>query len=439
MKILRRRSKGRIRKPIFLSRKWKRRRKVWRGLFWLALLGLAALPSVHWANLLLYQKQLQTTQPFLLPLPLNKLGDRVVVVSPHPDDETLGCAGLIQRLLQRGAEPVVIVVTNGDGFDASIHLKLHEVQIEPEDRATYVKMRQAETLAAMRKLGLFPEQVIFLDFSERTLAADWLRNGDESFVNELANWFEKIRPTTVILPSRYDDHPIHAVVCSLGWAALLKLAAEGRLTYMPKVLEFLIHYGEFPRPQGLQPSLELLPPSDLILAARWYHLPLSSEMKQRKWEALKCYRTQQLPLTWRFLKSFVRTNELFSEPFLLTDQIDRRGEPRSLFAGLDITQIRLDLPNLAHLASGKHRPRNFSIKLRGKANSHFRYGVKVWQPNPHQRSTLMLKSGKEQTLTTKLSIPLSEPTVLVAFTAYGKHILDVAPMVLMDGVENGSH
>lgn len=139
MKVLRRRHKGKLRKPIFLSRKWKRRKKVWRGIFWLALLGLAALPSVHWANLLLYRKQLQTSQSFLLPFPLTKLGDRVAIVSPHPDDETLGCAGLIQRLLQRGVMPLVIVFTNGDGFDASIHLKLHEVQINPKDRAEYAK------------------------------------------------------------------------------------------------------------------------------------------------------------------------------------------------------------------------------------------------------------------------------------------------------------
>ncbi len=134
MRVLKR-TKRRTRKPVFLSTKLRRRKKVWRGIFWFALLSLAALPSVHWANRLLYQKQLQTVEPFLQPLPTKrgegrgardeKLWERVVIVSPHPDDETLGCAGLIQSLLQRGLMPFVLVFTNGDGFDASIHLKLN--------------------------------------------------------------------------------------------------------------------------------------------------------------------------------------------------------------------------------------------------------------------------------------------------------------------------
>ncbi|MFN3422392.1 MAG: PIG-L deacetylase family protein [Armatimonadota bacterium] len=436
MRILRRRRKSRNRKPIFLSRKWKRRKRVWRGIFWFALLGLAALPSVHWANLLLYQKQLQTTQPFLLPLPLTKFGDRVAIVSPHPDDETLGCAGLIQWLLRRGITPFVILVTNGDGFDASIHLKLHEVQIKPEDRMRYAKMRQEETLTAMKKLGLTSEQVVFLGFSERTLATDWLLNGDDKFVNALVDCLEKLQPTTVVLPSRYDDHPIHAVVCSLGWSALFQLVSEKRLNQMPLVLEFLIHYGEFPRPQGLYPSLELLPPSDLILTARWYYLPLSQDMRQKKWDALKCYRTQQLPLSWRFLKSFVRTNELFAEPLPLTVQPDRKNEPRSLLAGLDITQIGLDPPNPTRFVSQKSERVHISVQLRGKANSRFRYGVRVWQPNSNQFLPLTPNSDEERELTIDLPVRLSPPAVITAFTGYGKHILDVAPLVLTDGVEH---
>lgn len=434
MRILRRKRKSRNRKPIFLSRKWKRRKRGWRGIFWFALLGIAALPSVHWANLLLYQKQLQITQSFLLPIPLTKFGDRVAIVSPHPDDETLGCAGLIQRLLRRGITPFVIVVTNGDGFDTSIHLKLHEVQIKPEDRMRYAKMRQAETLAAMRKLGLTSGQVAFLGFSERTLATDWLLNGNDKFVNTLADCLEKFQPTTVVLPSRYDDHPIHTVVCSLGWSSLFQLVSEKRLNQMPLVFEFLIHYGEFPRPQGFYPSLELLPPSDLILTARWYHLPLSQDMRQKKWDALKCYRTQQLPFSWRFLKSFVRTNELFVEPLPLTIQPDRKSEPRSLLAGLDITQIRLDPSNLTRFVSQKPERIYVSVQLRGKAHPRFRYGVLVWQPKSKQLLTLKVNSDEERGLTTDLPVHLSSPAVITAFTGYGKHILDVAPLVLMDGV-----
>lgn len=438
MRIPKRKRNRLTRKPVFLSRRLRRRRKVWRGIFWLTLLGLAALPSVHWANRLLYQKQIQTAEPFLYPLSLTEFGDRVAILSPHPDDETLGCAGLTQKLLQLGIVPFLLVVTNGDGFDASIHIKLHEVQIKPEDRQTYVQMRRAETLSAMGKLGLPSSHVVFLNFSERTIASDWLWGGDDEFVKKLADWLEQIQPTTVVLPSRYDDHPVHAVVCSLGWAALIKVAREGKLAQMPRVFEFLVHYGEFPRPQGFNPSLELLPPSDLLLTGRWYYLPLPENMRKRKWEALKQHRTQQLPLTWRFLKSFVRSNELFCEPFPLTVQPDRAMEPRSLLAGLDITQVGFDLPQqLFHHISQPQVKGRISVRLRGKGSHYFRYGVRVWQHNRNRLLTMTPEPGNGRVLEANLSVNFQEPTLIVAFTGYGEHILDVAPLVLMEGAEHG--
>ena len=48
--------------------------------------------------------------------------DRVVVVSPHPDDETLGLGGLISMACARGLEVLVIAVTNGEagGYGADL-------------------------------------------------------------------------------------------------------------------------------------------------------------------------------------------------------------------------------------------------------------------------------------------------------------------------------
>ncbi len=41
---------------------------------------------------------------------------RLVVVAPHPDDETLAAGGLIQRVLHEGGTVRVVVLTPGDGF-----------------------------------------------------------------------------------------------------------------------------------------------------------------------------------------------------------------------------------------------------------------------------------------------------------------------------------
>src|SRR2546430_10087895 len=42
-----------------------------------------------------------------------KRGERLLVLAPHPDDETLGAGGLIQRVLARGGTVRVVLVTAG--------------------------------------------------------------------------------------------------------------------------------------------------------------------------------------------------------------------------------------------------------------------------------------------------------------------------------------
>ena len=43
------------------------------------------------------------------------LTDKTVIIAPHPDDEVIGCAGLIQDLVERGTPPHVIILTGGEG------------------------------------------------------------------------------------------------------------------------------------------------------------------------------------------------------------------------------------------------------------------------------------------------------------------------------------
>ena len=48
--------------------------------------------------------------------------ERLVVVAPHPDDETLGAGGLMQRVLASGGSVRVVLVTAGDGYvEAVVH------------------------------------------------------------------------------------------------------------------------------------------------------------------------------------------------------------------------------------------------------------------------------------------------------------------------------
>ncbi|MDR2544579.1 MAG: PIG-L family deacetylase [Methanobrevibacter sp.] len=46
-----------------------------------------------------------------------KSNDRIIVFSPHPDDDILANSGLIQEALRKGAEIKVVFMTVGDALD----------------------------------------------------------------------------------------------------------------------------------------------------------------------------------------------------------------------------------------------------------------------------------------------------------------------------------
>jgi LmbE family N-acetylglucosaminyl deacetylase len=83
------------------------------------------------------------------PLPAD-LGP-VLVVAPHADDETLGCAGLLASQADRGVESHVVFVTDSAGSP--------EEPIIPG----LAERRRAEALAALAVLGVPPTRARFLD------------------------------------------------------------------------------------------------------------------------------------------------------------------------------------------------------------------------------------------------------------------------------------
>src|ERR1043165_7807086 len=55
-------------------------------------------------------------QPSMPPFRAITADDTVLVVAPHPDDESLCCGGLIHRARSAGARVAIVWITNGDGF-----------------------------------------------------------------------------------------------------------------------------------------------------------------------------------------------------------------------------------------------------------------------------------------------------------------------------------
>ena len=85
---------------------------------------------------------------------------RVLVVTPHPDDFEFGCAGIVAKWLREGAEAVLVVSTNGDKGT-------EDPQMTAERLAA---IRRVEQLESAKVLGF--EEVVFLDYPDGGLEDD---------------------------------------------------------------------------------------------------------------------------------------------------------------------------------------------------------------------------------------------------------------------------
>ena len=149
-------------------------------------------------------------------------GPVTLIVSPHPDDEALGCGGLIARRIQAGGRVCVLYVTDGSASHPG------HPTLPP---AALTVQRHGEALAALRALGADPGEAFFLDERDGTL--DRLDPAAESaLVARLARFLADLRPDELFLPCRADGSSEHEAVFRQVRSAL------GASGVTPKIYEF---------------------------------------------------------------------------------------------------------------------------------------------------------------------------------------------------------
>jgi LmbE family N-acetylglucosaminyl deacetylase len=79
----------------------------------------------------------------------------ILILAPHPDDESLGCGGLIAEACCQGQPPIVVILT--DGTKSHPNSRSH-----PPARLR--ALREHETREAVANLGLPPERLVFMQY-----------------------------------------------------------------------------------------------------------------------------------------------------------------------------------------------------------------------------------------------------------------------------------
>lgn len=96
----------------------------------------------------------------------------ILVFAPHPDDEVLGCAGMMQRALETGKKVGVVVLTNGDGFPkaASVITKKPLAHLKAEDYRKLASTRQRQSVDGLNHIGVSKSNLMFLGYPDSMLA-----------------------------------------------------------------------------------------------------------------------------------------------------------------------------------------------------------------------------------------------------------------------------
>ncbi len=150
---------------------------------------------------------------------------RVLFVSPHPDDETLGCGGTILKHNAMGNEIYWLIITN--------------ISVEAGYDEKKVRERQLEVEMVAREYGF--KNVFKLDFP--TTKLDIV--GRNQLIKTVSDTINKITPAVVYLPNKNDVHSDH----NITFDTVISSTKSFRCPFVKKLLAYeVISETEFSSP-----------------------------------------------------------------------------------------------------------------------------------------------------------------------------------------------
>lgn len=179
----------------------------------------------------------------------------VLIIAPHPDDEVLGCGGVIRKMASQMHDVWILIVSRG------------KKSLYSEERIQNVRK---EALDAHKILGV--KKTIFLDFSAPEL--------DLVSISELSRSISEVvtefNPDTVFLPHRGDIHHDHKAVFNAGLVATRPVKGSS----VKRIFSY----------ETLSETEWAAPFSDAIFIPNFF-VNISNDFSA-KLEAIKCFKSQ---------------------------------------------------------------------------------------------------------------------------------------------------
>lgn len=150
--------------------------------------------------------------------------ERVLVLAPHMDDETIGCGGTIARHRAQGAEVCVVFLTDGRLGSSALTSLAGASRLQRT--MELIQVRKNEAVKALGELGVHDH--VFLDAEDGSLCA-----GAATVSMALRDILVQRRPDLVYLPFFLEQHPDHWAVSPI----LLDAVRDTGLTFQCMLYE----------------------------------------------------------------------------------------------------------------------------------------------------------------------------------------------------------
>ena len=193
-----------------------------------------------------------------------------VVIAPHPDDEALGCGGLLALLHAAGQPTAAVLVSDGTMSHPNSALFSREAR-----RA----VREGEFRHTLTILGADYTPPLLLALPDGQVPKEADEAGFSEAATQLRQFLEQQQAATVLVPWRRDPHPDHRATSQLVQAALAEMSQP------PRQLEYVVW------------AWERAAPADLPTAAdcvRGFRVDVSTVAAQKQ-RAVAAHRSQVAP------------------------------------------------------------------------------------------------------------------------------------------------